>query len=102
MFLQFFYSPAKPKNRKKELEARVKTMSNAYHLVSSIENLIKENYEKEPTAQIDNTYSEVMLKILTKHVGEKERPSTDESRWTKKVRQLLVVENTQTLLGKKI
>lgn len=80
-------------------------MSNAYHLVSSIEDLIKEDYEKEPIKtsvnEIDSKYSEVMLKILTKHVGEKEPYSTEESRWTKKVRQLLVVENTQTLLGKK-
>lgn len=83
-------------------------MSNAYHLVSSIEDLVKEDYEKGPikTAhtrinEIDSKYSEVMLKILTKHVGEKEQHSTEESRWTKKVRQLLVVENTQALLGKK-
>lgn len=83
------------------MEARMKTMSNAYHLVSSIEDLIKEdpiNGESHATNEIDSKYSGV-LKILTKHVGENQQHSTEESRWTEKVRQLLVVENTQKLLG---
>ncbi|XP_076253408.1 uncharacterized protein LOC143191856 isoform X2 [Rhynchophorus ferrugineus] len=108
-------SPEQPKNKQKLLEGKLNTMKNAYHLVNSIEKLIDEDDDDDdddkPTVdpffkadlpdiekycEPTEKYSDMVLKMLTKHVaGEK----LEQSRWSDKIEHLQNAKNSTVLLG---
>lgn len=108
-----FCSPAKPKNKRKELEAKIKTMEGAYHLMDSIENLIKDddeppksnNCQKSDTSKSNSNSepeikdSETVLKILTKNAENEPANDSERSRWSEKIQHLQAMKQNQLLLG---
>lgn len=92
-----FYSPPKPKNRRKELQAKAKTMEGAYHLMNSFEELIQD--EDEPVKSKIETTSERVMKILTKQAESEQLKELEGSRWIEKIQQLHLMKQNQLLLG---
>ncbi|XP_050310661.1 uncharacterized protein LOC126746447 isoform X2 [Anthonomus grandis grandis] len=99
-------SPAKPPNKRKALEVKLKTMQGAYHLIPSIEKLLDEDV-KAPIRKSEGTkrneperkYSEMVLKILSKPSGKEVLPDSQKSRWSDKIEHLLDMKQRQMLQG---
>ncbi|XP_066145243.1 uncharacterized protein [Euwallacea fornicatus] len=88
-------SPTKSRDKKKELDDRFKTIRGAYHLVPSIENLIKDESDLKPSTKFA-----IFVKDSRKTINEpKYSDVAKKSRWTEKLQQLQNVKLTQSLLG---
>ncbi|XP_066252974.1 uncharacterized protein [Euwallacea similis] len=89
-------STAKSRDKKKELEGRFKTISGAYHLVSSIENLIKDEKDLKPSTKFPIFAKEDSRKTID---DTKYSEVVKNSRWTERLQQLQDVKLNQSLLG---